>query len=82
MSLLTFTQILTRCIVTERIYYVLTVSGEAEVVVKDREDGEILLSYWQWDWRKVDGIEIFVKYNYLLLVIDGLLGGISLPWMC
>lgn len=47
MSLLTFTQILTRCIVTERIYYVLTVSGEAEVVVKDREDGEILLSYWQ-----------------------------------
>lgn len=70
--LLTFTQILIRCFVPERIQYVPdTVSGEAEVVVKDREDGEILLSYWQWEWRKVDGIEIFVKYNYLFLVIDG-----------
>lgn len=57
------------------IHYV-AVSGEAEAVGEDREGSGILLSNWQWEWREVDGAEIFGGCNYPFLVSDG---GITLP---
>lgn len=47
------------------------VSGEAEAVVEDREEGETLLSYWQWEWREVVRVELFGRYNYPFSVIGG-----------
>lgn len=57
------------------------ISGEAEAVGDDREDGEILLSNCQWESKEVDEVEIFGRYNYPFLVIDGCLeASLSKVW--